>query len=132
VAFDRDHEDRHRKRVAKIDAIQRNINGSQITQRAQSATVSITCAFVLLVHLCAARMSAMPFPVTAITKLIEQITDAIVARLNGDGVEQARCAAARLSAFHRCPERCTASSTRAPRVSASCWAKRVCERMGQA
>src|ERR1043165_367432 len=38
-------------------------------------------------------------------KLVEQITDAIVARLNGDGVEQAAMCGCTSECFHRCPER---------------------------
>src|ERR687891_2491860 len=38
-------------------------------------------------------------------KLIEQITDVIVARLNGDGVEQAAMCGCTSECFHRCPER---------------------------
>src|SRR5690242_6345513 len=38
-------------------------------------------------------------------KLIEQITDAIVARLNGDGSEQAAMCGCTSECFHRCPER---------------------------
>src|ERR1044072_8199817 len=38
-------------------------------------------------------------------KLIEQITDAIVARLNGDGSEQAAMCGCTSEGFHRCPER---------------------------
>ena len=38
-------------------------------------------------------------------KLIEQITDAIVARLNGDGSEQAALCGCTSECFHRCPER---------------------------
>jgi deoxyribose-phosphate aldolase len=37
--------------------------------------------------------------------LIEQITDAIVARLNGDGGEQAAMCGCTSECFHRCPER---------------------------
>src|SRR6185295_14764622 len=37
--------------------------------------------------------------------LIEQITDAIVARLNGDSVEQAQMCGCTSECFHRCPER---------------------------
>src|ERR1044072_3177429 len=37
--------------------------------------------------------------------LIDQITDAIVARLNGDGVEQAQMCGCTSECFHRCPER---------------------------
>lgn len=38
-------------------------------------------------------------------KLVEQITDAIVARLNSDGVEQAAMCGCTSECFHRCPER---------------------------
>src|SRR6201988_3368447 len=38
-------------------------------------------------------------------QLIEQITDAIVARLNGDGAEQAAMCGCTSECFHRCPER---------------------------
>src|SRR6478672_1556701 len=38
-------------------------------------------------------------------KIIEQITDAIVARLNGDGAEQAAMCGCTSECFHRCPER---------------------------
>ena len=38
-------------------------------------------------------------------RLIEQITDAIVARLNGDGTEQAAMCGCTSECFHRCPER---------------------------
>ena len=38
-------------------------------------------------------------------KLIEQITDVIVARLNGEGVEQAAMCGCTSECFHRCPER---------------------------
>ena len=38
-------------------------------------------------------------------RLIEQITDAIVARLNGDGIEQAAMCGCTSECFHRCPER---------------------------
>ena len=37
--------------------------------------------------------------------LIEQITDAIVARLNGDGAEQVAMCGCTSECFHRCPER---------------------------
>src|SRR5919108_5459603 len=37
--------------------------------------------------------------------LIEQITDAIVARLNGDGADQAAMCGCTSECFHRCPER---------------------------
>src|SRR6185503_10255704 len=37
--------------------------------------------------------------------LVDQITDAIVARLNGDGVEQAQMCGCTSECFHRCPER---------------------------
>ena len=37
--------------------------------------------------------------------LIEQITDAIVARLNGDGTDQAAMCGCTSECFHRCPER---------------------------
>src|SRR5919198_1910845 len=37
--------------------------------------------------------------------LIDQITDAIVARLNGDGIEQAQMCGCTSECFHRCPER---------------------------
>ena len=37
--------------------------------------------------------------------LIEQITDAIVARLNGDGGDQAAMCGCTSECFHRCPER---------------------------
>src|SRR5213595_1319720 len=37
--------------------------------------------------------------------LIEQITDAIVARLNGDGVDQAAVCGCTSECFNRCPER---------------------------
>jgi deoxyribose-phosphate aldolase len=37
--------------------------------------------------------------------LIDQITDAIVARLNGDGFEQAAMCGCTSECFHRCPER---------------------------
>ena len=37
--------------------------------------------------------------------LIEQITDVIVARLNGDGGEQAAMCGCTSECFHRCPER---------------------------
>src|SRR6476661_4010332 len=38
-------------------------------------------------------------------KLVEQITDAIVARLNGHGAEQAAMCGCTSECFHRCPER---------------------------
>src|SRR5687768_16976189 len=38
-------------------------------------------------------------------RLIEQITDAIVARLNGDGSDQAAMCGCTSECFHRCPER---------------------------
>src|SRR5687768_10426567 len=38
-------------------------------------------------------------------RLIEQITDAIVARLNGDGADQAAMCGCTSECFHRCPER---------------------------
>jgi deoxyribose-phosphate aldolase len=38
-------------------------------------------------------------------RLVEQITDAIVARLNADGVEQAAMCGCTSECFHRCPER---------------------------
>ena len=38
-------------------------------------------------------------------RLVEQITDAIVARLNGDGIEQAAMCGCTSECFHRCPER---------------------------
>jgi len=51
-------------------------------------------------------MSAMPFSNNGdYEKLIEQITDVIVARLNGDGVEQAAMCGCTSECFHRCPER---------------------------
>jgi len=37
--------------------------------------------------------------------LIEQITDAIVARLNGDGGDQGAMCGCTSECFHRCPER---------------------------
>ncbi|HEU4478845.1 MAG TPA: hypothetical protein VFR80_10030, partial [Pyrinomonadaceae bacterium] len=37
--------------------------------------------------------------------LIEQITDAIVARLNGDGMDQAGMCGCTSECFNRCPER---------------------------
>src|SRR5678809_1320746 len=37
--------------------------------------------------------------------LIDQITDAIVARLNGDGGEQVAMCGCTSECFHRCPER---------------------------
>jgi len=37
--------------------------------------------------------------------LVEQITDAIVARLNGDGADQAAMCGCTSECFHRCPER---------------------------
>ena len=51
-------------------------------------------------------MSAMPLSNNGdYEKLIEQITDVIVARLNGDGVEQAAMCGCTSECFHRCPER---------------------------
>jgi len=38
-------------------------------------------------------------------QLVEQITDAIVARLNGDGGDQAAMCGCTSECFHRCPER---------------------------
>ena len=40
-----------------------------------------------------------------IESLIEQITDAIVARLNGDGTDQAAMCGCTSECFNRCPER---------------------------
>src|ERR671938_1383503 len=37
--------------------------------------------------------------------LVEQITDAIIARLNGDGADQAAMCGCTSECFHRCPER---------------------------
>jgi len=52
-------------------------------------------------------MSAMPFSTNGdYESLIEQITDVIVARLNGDGgAEQAAMCGCTSECFHRCPER---------------------------
>ena len=48
----------------------------------------------------------MPFSTNGdYDSLIEQITDAIVARLNGDGGEQAQMCGCTSECFHRCPER---------------------------
>src|SRR5918993_1936629 len=53
-----------------------------------------------------ARMPAMPFSNNGdYESLIEQITEVIVARLNGDGVEQAAMCGCTSECFHRCPER---------------------------
>src|SRR6202008_417132 len=51
-------------------------------------------------------MSAMSFSRNGdYEALIDQITDAIVARLNGDGGEQAAMCGCTSECFHRCPER---------------------------
>ena len=48
----------------------------------------------------------MPYsPNGDIESLIEQITDAIVARLNGDGLDQAGMCGCTSECFNRCPER---------------------------
>ena len=38
-------------------------------------------------------------------QLVEQITDVIYARLNGEGVDQAKMCGCTSECFHRCPER---------------------------
>src|SRR5437870_12610144 len=38
-------------------------------------------------------------------QLVEQITDVIFARLNGEGVDQAKMCRCTSESFHRCPER---------------------------
>src|SRR5262244_1132508 len=48
----------------------------------------------------------MPFSANGdFEQLVEQITDVIYARLNGDGVEQAQMCGCTSECFHRCPER---------------------------
>jgi deoxyribose-phosphate aldolase len=42
---------------------------------------------------------------TDFERLVEEITDAIVARLNGDGLEQAKLCGCTSECFNRCPER---------------------------
>src|ERR671913_1271921 len=53
-----------------------------------------------------ARMPSMPFSNNGdYESLIEQITEVIVARLNGDGLEQPSMCGCTSECFHRCPER---------------------------
>ena len=48
----------------------------------------------------------MPYPHNGdFERLVEQITDVIYARLNGEGVDQAKMCGCTSDCFHRCPER---------------------------